>query len=726
MVDTATPAEARSLLDVYTTGQVNTLFADEQVRVNTQLANVGLDITDLNADVATVVASVASLETAVDAVTSATVPAGDWSAASGAFPSGAEVGTFYNITVSGTVGGQSFVAGWRLFPLVDNASTSVYAGNWSHLPAGGSADNTFELFTSRSAFTSASIPANIKSWSVIVNRRKIDYVFDALGTAIESANGIKGSPAGDITPEHFGAVGGYNVSTFTGTNDSTALLAMVAHASINASAGRTTKIVLSSTYLTNSPLIFNLNNVQVVAESGSNGSAAFTSPAIVGGHTSGPVVQFRRSKNVIEGIAILATPTRSAAAYSILNAGIIVGDFDWTSPTTGGSAAGFSEVTRNLVRGHPGPGILTLGGGCTIERNYTDQNSGSGILADNGQGIGFGNSSGLGFPGWSKMELNKSENNGGHGIQIGWLTADGAYQVPYRWEVNNNDVNTNCSIPANCQNDYAIFIRGDSISAKANVASYDNGIYADGFDHSYKNNRFVGTTGRIFAYGPNAHGIIFDGCRVVTSPALNPAVAVDAAITAGRGNQIRHGSNSGVTTLLASGDVAKLASIDNGSTLTRGGIVNAVTLQQGGVALGNLTPVAITPSVTFATAGNVAVTYNTRSATYVQYGNLLFLQVALNFDLTYTTASGAFLISLPGLPGSMDADEADRTGLSIVNIGNITFNASDRMVIARPNAASQIRLEMIRSATGPVVVDTSNVIAGNSRAVTISGWVRLA
>ena len=58
---------------------------------------------------------------------------GNWDASSGVFPGAgtALLGDFYYCSVSGTVDGNEFTAGDNIVALVNNASISTYAGNWS-------------------------------------------------------------------------------------------------------------------------------------------------------------------------------------------------------------------------------------------------------------------------------------------------------------------------------------------------------------------------------------------------------------------------------------------------------------------------------------------------------------------------------------------------------------------------------------------------------------------
>ena len=64
----------------------------------------------------------------------------------------------------------------------------------------------FRVFNSRAEFEAATVPASVTHWTVLHEGRALEYVRDDDGTAIESANGVKGSPAGDATVLHWGAV----------------------------------------------------------------------------------------------------------------------------------------------------------------------------------------------------------------------------------------------------------------------------------------------------------------------------------------------------------------------------------------------------------------------------------------------------------------------------------------------------------------------------------------
>jgi hypothetical protein len=71
------------------------------------------------------------METDIAALANGMVYKGDWDASSGSFPSGAQIGWFYYVSVAGTVNSVAFHVGDNLVAITDNASTTVFAGNWS-------------------------------------------------------------------------------------------------------------------------------------------------------------------------------------------------------------------------------------------------------------------------------------------------------------------------------------------------------------------------------------------------------------------------------------------------------------------------------------------------------------------------------------------------------------------------------------------------------------------
>jgi hypothetical protein len=82
-------------------------------------------------DIATDGATLDNIETEVAALANGMVYKGDWDASAGSFPSGAQTGWFYYVSVAGTVDSVAFHVGDNIVATTDNASTTTYANNWS-------------------------------------------------------------------------------------------------------------------------------------------------------------------------------------------------------------------------------------------------------------------------------------------------------------------------------------------------------------------------------------------------------------------------------------------------------------------------------------------------------------------------------------------------------------------------------------------------------------------
>lgn len=68
----------------------------------------------------------------LEATSGAETPQGAWAPSGGSFPGGgtAQTGDYWEATDTGTIDSVSFVAGDQIIALIDNASTSTFAGNW--------------------------------------------------------------------------------------------------------------------------------------------------------------------------------------------------------------------------------------------------------------------------------------------------------------------------------------------------------------------------------------------------------------------------------------------------------------------------------------------------------------------------------------------------------------------------------------------------------------------
>lgn len=102
---------------------------------------------------------------------------------------------------------SGFVGVGKLNP---NTALDVEGTTTSTEFAGGGLNLTAvdKIFYSRSEFTSSTIPDFVQTWGVYHSGLLLYYKRDASGTAIESANGVKGSPLGKATVQHWGYVAG--------------------------------------------------------------------------------------------------------------------------------------------------------------------------------------------------------------------------------------------------------------------------------------------------------------------------------------------------------------------------------------------------------------------------------------------------------------------------------------------------------------------------------------
>lgn len=143
-VEALTLPNFRTLINVENGAQANTVDS-----VNTQTGAVVLDADDIDdtstthkfvsgADVTklgnisvTQAVDLDQMETDINALSDGMTYNGDWDASAGTFPSGADKGGFYYVSVAGTVDSVSFAVGDNLVAITDSASTTAYAGNWS-------------------------------------------------------------------------------------------------------------------------------------------------------------------------------------------------------------------------------------------------------------------------------------------------------------------------------------------------------------------------------------------------------------------------------------------------------------------------------------------------------------------------------------------------------------------------------------------------------------------
>lgn len=132
---TATYNDAANSLTISLTGEEFTTGYKTILDYITLTGAINLDTIKTKTDFITVTQPVDldQMETDIAALANGMVYAGDWDASAGTFPGGgtAKTGAFYYVSVAGTVDGIEFAIGDNIVATTDNASTTVYAANWS-------------------------------------------------------------------------------------------------------------------------------------------------------------------------------------------------------------------------------------------------------------------------------------------------------------------------------------------------------------------------------------------------------------------------------------------------------------------------------------------------------------------------------------------------------------------------------------------------------------------
>ncbi|MFB2595104.1 hypothetical protein ACEYYB_09650 [Paracoccus sp. p4-l81] len=153
---------------------------------------------------------IADLEARYAALASGIRIRGNWSAATGQFPTGAQRGDSWYCDTGGTVGGQAFQPGDRLLALVDGALTDTFTGNWAR----EGTSSLLAAFEASRPHDRAALAASTQSWPIgtVLVTRLGGLAFEVVqdGHHFATAGGAKiryVTSAGNIDPDAFGAAG---------------------------------------------------------------------------------------------------------------------------------------------------------------------------------------------------------------------------------------------------------------------------------------------------------------------------------------------------------------------------------------------------------------------------------------------------------------------------------------------------------------------------------------
>lgn len=488
-------------------------------------------------------------------------------------------------------------------------------------------------FATREAAEAAFVPLAVSRLVIAAGTQFLQYERDTNGTALVTADGHAWSPQDVVTPEHWGCVGDWD--GLSGTDDTVAMLAMVAWFNLYGAH----QIFLSGKYLVNAPLVFTRFGVE------------FQTPGVavahlIGGHLAGPVIQFRKSYANFTGVKVLATPARQAEPYDVMNAGVIVGDFDWQDPENdNGASAAWCIIEQNSIEGHPGPGVLQIGSGGRTSHNNIAHCKGHGV--DVSTGNRFNVPSGeLGFPGWAEVRHNKINYCGGHAVCLGSPDSSAGDTI-YRYRVENNDCGYNATDPAVRYTEHQYYLVGEQIRAILNVAAGATpGVFVAGRQHSHHNWRFIGLGGEAFEIGSLA-GYTTLGVEIsefrVNGPVsiLNPAIKIASALNSSNGVRIQQTSKVNISKLVADADRYRFAELKYGGDAEFGG---TLSVQGSPVLLQN--PVReFTPFFVFSGMGDAVFSHTTQEGRVTPISDgLIYVYIRVVATVAQTTASGVLLV----------------------------------------------------------------------------------
>jgi hypothetical protein len=129
--------------------------------------------------------------------------------------------------------------------------------------------------------------------------------------------------------------------------------------------------------------------------------------------------------------------------------------------------------------------------------------------------------------------------------------------------------------------------------------------------------------------------------------------------------------------------------------------------------LADVDKTAWTPTITFDTPGNLAVTYSTQVGRYVRFGSLILAMFSLiTSAFTHTTASGA--LSIAGLPVAVTNSDGGITGSGFLQWQGITKAGYTAMSLQPVAATTTLRLAASGSGQAVANIQASDMPTGGT------------
>ena len=138
-----------------------------------------------------------------------------------------------------------------------------------------------------------------------------------------------------------------------------------------------------------------------------------------------------------------------------------------------------------------------------------------------------------------------------------------------------------------------------------------------------------------------------------------------------------------------------------------------------------LTSGTFTPTVTFSTPGDLAVTYVTRTGTYTRVGDMVYLNISIvTSAFTHTTASGNLWITGFNFTGAGASSSHYRMALDVQ--GGIAWPAGSTMIMAYATGGlDYIKLEGTGSASAGGDFTVTQFPTTSSVNIEINGWMKV-
>ena len=156
--------------------------------------------------------------------------------------------------------------------------------------------------------------------------------------------------------------------------------------------------------------------------------------------------------------------------------------------------------------------------------------------------------------------------------------------------------------------------------------------------------------------------------------------------------------------------------VANGGTGSSTAAAARTALGLGAVAVETYVTGTITPTITFATPGDVSVAYVQQNGNYTRIGNRVFFNVNLQCTPTYTTAAGALII------GGLPIATAALAGFSFGQLSRMTYAAGELDAhLQAASGATTVSILLTRSANTVVTASVTNFPSGTEYIIRFSG-----